>query len=375
LLRAGPACLPGQFLLTGYRGMPFWSAEQLFLYRSAINDQALTALPAAALADCPCSFVAHPSFIKVHPMKISNRNAFTLVELLVVIAIIGILVGLLLPAVQQVREAARRTQCFNNMRQVGLALLNFESAHRRFPRGWEVDDVPGSTASDGLPGWGWAAKILPMLEQGNLYQEFDFSMAADDEAFRETREHVIETFLCPSDPSEDVMQWEWIDGQYSDPPPPSFAPSAPAALSDPHEDLYVSRCNYSGVFGSNEIEGNETSGNGMFFQNSRIRTRDIRDGLSNTLMCGERLATRGTVTWVAADPHIPEGAARIVGVTDHPPNDREHSHFEDFASAHPDGATFLSADGSVRLLPDVIDEQLYRALSTRAGGEVTSLWD
>ena len=298
----------------------------------------------------------------------SLKRGFTLVELLVVIAIIGILVGMLLPAVQQVREAARRTACSNNIRQVGIALHNYHSAMRRLPMGWEVDSVAPPLPDEteyGLPGWGWATKILPYLEQGNIYKEFDFSLDADDDEFKETREFVIASFLCPSDPSPAVMEWDWIAEEFiEDPLPPSE-----------HEDLYVSRCNYSGVFGSIEIEDNEENGNGLFFQNSSIRFRDITDELSNTLMCGERLATRGTVTWVAADPHIPEGAARIVGVTDHLPNDIEHGHFEDFASAHPAGAMFLSADGSVRMVSDFIDEHVYQALSTRAGGEVVSVWD
>ncbi len=317
-------------------------------------------------------------------MNIKKRNAFTLVELLVVIAIIGILMGLLLPAVQQVREAARRTECSNNIRQLGLALHNFESAHRHLPTGWQVDELPtGLTGlgEEGLPGWGWATKILPYLEQGNVHRQFDFSLALDDEAFESTREHVIATFLCPSDPSDEVMPWDWIAEEFDhDHPHDPFAPGpfAPGLIGDDghdHDDLYVSRCNYSGVFGSLEIEGNEDRGDGLFFRNSKIRFKNITDGLSNTLMCGERLGTRGTVTWVGADPHIEEGPARIVGVTDHLLNDEEHGHFEDFASAHPQGALFLSADGSVRLMPDFVDEELYRALSTRSGGEVTGIWD
>ncbi len=321
-------------------------------------------------------------------MKVSrNHFGFTLVELLVVIAIIGILVGLLLPAVQQVREAARRTECSNNIRQIGLALHMHHDTLRRLPTGWEVyDDImspgpgfPGMPFDDddheeGLPGWGWATKVLPYLEQGNLYKEFDFSLDADNEEFEETREHVIATFLCPSDPSPEVMLWDWLDEEFEhdhdDGGEPFMHDTEPH-----HEDLMVSRCNYSGVFGSIEIEGNERNGNGLFFENSNVRFRDITDGLSNTLMCGERLATRGTVTWVGADPHIEEGAARIVGVTDHLPNNRDHAHFEDFASAHTVGAMFLSADGSVRLLPNFIDEEVYRGLSTRSGQEVISVWE
>ena len=303
---------------------------------------------------------------------IRNRKGFTLIELLVVIAVIGILVSLLLPAVQQVRESARRTECANNIRQIGLALQNYQSATRKLPMGWQVDDVSGiSDEQEGLPGWGWAARILPHLEQGNIYREFDFSLNADDEEFEETREYVIATFLCPSDPSPEIMEWDWISEEYGDDHDDDDDQSGFVHDTEPpREVLFVSRNNYSGVFGSIELEGNERNGNGLFFENSQVRPRDITDGLSHTMMCGERLATRGTVTWVGADPNIPEGAARIVGVADHVVNDADSGHFEDFASAHPIGAMFLLADGSTHFLPNTIDLQVYQALASRAGGEI-----
>src|SRR5437868_1890332 len=94
----------------------------------------------------------------------SRRHAFTLVELLVVIAIIGVLVALLLPAVQMAREAARMTQCKNNLRQIGIAIHNRHNSHGALPPGWTADQP------EGTPGWGWASELLPQLEQGNLYQ-------------------------------------------------------------------------------------------------------------------------------------------------------------------------------------------------------------
>lgn len=305
-------------------------------------------------------------------MSKNNRRGFTLIELLVVIAIIGILMALLLPAVQQVREAARRTQCLNNQRQIGLALHNFESAHRHLPAGWEVDEFGLLPENDALPGWGWAAKILPQIEQGNAYNELDFRTALDEENYDAIREHIIPSFQCPSDPSPQIMEWDWIAEGFDHDHDDDHGFHDDDDDDHDHEDLMVSRANYSGVFGSLEIEDNEANGNGMFYQNSYMRFRSVTDGLSNTLMCGERLATRGTVTWIGADPHIEEGAARIVGCTDHILNDWQDGHFEDFASAHPTGANFLAADGSTRFISENIDLTLYQALSTRSGGEVAS---
>ena len=133
-----------------------------------------------------------------------SRRAFTLVELLVVIAVIGILVALMLPAVQAAREAARRTSCYNNMKQVGLALHMYHDTHKQLPAGW-IAQLPGSQQSHwlGEPGWGWCARILPFLEQVQVQDslvhfELPITAPANDAA----RVQIIPTFRCPTDIGE-----------------------------------------------------------------------------------------------------------------------------------------------------------------------------
>jgi prepilin-type processing-associated H-X9-DG protein len=136
----------------------------------------------------------------------------------------------------------------------------------------------------------------------------------------------------------------------------------------------IARANYSGIFGTAAIENAPASGNGIFFENSRVRFADILDGQSNTLLVGERASrrdsppTEGSATWVGAIPGAHRSMARIVGRADRVPND-VLGDFADFGSYHPFGANFVMADASVRMISDEIDASVYRALATRAGGE------
>lgn len=290
----------------------------------------------------------------------NRRSAFTLIELLVVIAIIGILVGLLFPAIQTVRESARRTQCSNNLRQIGLATLNHESSFQKLPPGWTSSD-----ASDplGLPGWGWGYHLLSQVEAVNVYNRINFNLAIDDPFHEEILRTVIPIFQCASDPAAEVINLaEHVEGH---PIPAAHDPDD----DHDHEELWVGRSNYSGVFGSNEIEDTPAVGNGMFFANSNIRLRDVLDGQSNTLMFGERRNDLGGLSWVGVDAHIDEPFARVVGGCDHPPNDRG-GHFEDFRSYHRIGANFVLVDGSTHFINDAIDLVIYQSLATRAGSEV-----
>lgn len=282
-------------------------------------------------------------------------------ELLVVIAIIGILIAMLMPAVQQVREAARRISCSNNMKQIGLALHMYHDSRNQLPSGWLATD------DDGEPGWGWAAQLLPYLEQGNLYDQINLSIPVDDHAVEDVRVQIIPGYLCPSDPSEEVLLLAAIlEDDHDD---DHSAIHDPDDGHDHDEDLLVSRGNYSGVFGSLEIEDNHRAGDGVFYENSDTELADVFDGLSNTIFSGERKATLGTVTWVGVSPAVDEPFARVVGAADHPPNSPA-GHFEDFSSFHPGGANFVFGDGSVHMIGDTVDEEVFQGLATRDGGEV-----
>ena len=190
-----------------------------------------------------------------------QRRGFTLVELLVVIAIIGILIGMLLPAVQQVREAARRIQCANNVRQLSLAVLNYESSQMLFPPGWNsVSEI------DTNPGWGWSAILLPFIEQNNLASQIDYQSSITAPVNEAILQQVVQGHLCPSDPDPEVADLSDATGN-------SVGNNGGSGTRNDDQssgNLMVARSNYSGVFGNIEISGNPFEGTGVFFGNSRV---------------------------------------------------------------------------------------------------------
>ncbi len=317
-----------------------------------------------------------------------NRNAFTLVELLVVIAIIGILIGMLLPAVQQVREAARRIECANNTRQIGLALLNYESAHQVFPPGWTTTMSTTASHTDahsanmlGEPGWGWSAFILPQMEQQSVHEQINLAVAIDAHHHEEIIKTVIPFYICPSDPEAELVnldvhvedehdhhvedEHDHHDGQLRN----SFHDPEP---EHDHNERWVGRSNYSGCFGSTTIQHNPFDGNGAFFANSKLKLGEFTDGLSNTVVVGERTNELATVSWVGFVPEVDEPGARVLGAALHEPNCDER-HASSFRSYHPGGINVVLGDGSAHFVSSNIDETLFRALATRRGGEVVSI--
>lgn len=286
------------------------------------------------------------------------RSGFTLIELLVVIAIIAVLIALLLPAVQQAREAARRTECRNKLKQLGLAIHNYHDSFGTVPPGW-VGVTAGQPDVSGVNGWGWASKLLPELDQSPLYNQINFQTQVGSTANAAVRTTVLPVLLCPSDVS--LQRWNI----------PASGTSTP--LAD------VAGASYAGVFGKDEVDfcnglapGVPCISDGMFFLNSKVRFADVTDGLSSTLVVGERQTRAGNgwlYTWAGVVGGGDNPICRILGDTDVVPNN-SLVRMDEFASYHTGGAQFVLGDGAVRFISTNIDLKIYRNLSSRNAGDV-----
>jgi len=287
-------------------------------------------------------------------------SGFTLIELLVVIAIIAVLIALLLPAVQQAREAARRSQCKNNLKQLGLAMHNYHDTFGVFPPGWiAATRGVGPDVNGGLNGFGGGTMILPMMDQAPVYNQFRFELSLNDPTGTPSNRSLLATpmaaFRCPSDPAPVTWQLKNSAGTI--------------VISD------VASTNYIALFGLRAIEecyllppGQTCRAEGIFYHNSRVRMADITDGSSQTLMMGERVHDRFPSTWSGVIIAGANPLERILGHADHTPNTAFHK--EDFGSRHIGGTHFLMGDSSVRFFTENIDLRTYMGLGTIQGGEV-----
>ncbi len=359
------------------------------------------------------------------PSSRSRPRGFTLIELLVVIAIISTLIALLLPAVQSAREAARRAQCVNNLKQIGLALMNYETIIGAFPPGYvDGQNNPNYTPDlDVGPGWGWAAQSLSAMEQQSVYNSINFNLGIGTKANTTSAMTTLGAFQCPSDGFQQPVVL--YDSTFS-------TPIATVAHSN-----YVGTCGweecfvnaggnpqpfYSNPNDANDSDGDPTdgiygsgvsctfgaAGVGLFYRNSGNRIANVTDGTSNTVIVGERCGAHCPATWTGAvtgarspawmasspwtTPNTPPSQCQNTGngtaydnadfdealclghgnVTHKPNSDDPFFDPDTFWSMHPGGCNFLFGDGSVHFIKASINGPIYQYLMTISGGEINA---
>jgi prepilin-type N-terminal cleavage/methylation domain-containing protein/prepilin-type processing-associated H-X9-DG protein len=282
-----------------------------------------------------------------------TQRGFTLIELLVVIAIIGVLVALLLPAVQAAREAARRASCVNNLKQMGIALHNYHDANGVLPSGYTY------VLGYGTGGFGWAAMILPQEEQAAIFNAINFCLPAWSSQNVTACVQVLSVYQCPSDTT--------VRGFLQ------------------REGFNFARSSYVANFGPNDLDLAPEDRAGVFSRNSSTRFADISDGLSQTLAASERTNAVFIIV-VGSANHFDLETVWPGAIKQNPVDDHGHTalfqsaytisspFFDDrnVMSYHPGGTDYLFADGSVKFLKTSIAVGVYQGLGSRAGGEVIS---
>jgi prepilin-type N-terminal cleavage/methylation domain-containing protein/prepilin-type processing-associated H-X9-DG protein len=314
-------------------------------------------------------------------MRARIRPAFTLIELLVVIAIIAILIALLVPAVQKVRESAARLQCANNLKQIGLALLGYHDTLKVFPPGYAASGPFVNGGTDTTPGWGWGTYILPYLDQMPLYSEFDLTQPVQNYSGIQT---MLAVYICPSD----------------------IVPPGPFAVTDVNWNpiCLAAPTSYAGCCGGSYVNSSGTTStvstttgmndtgisNGILYRNSTVTIDQITDGTSNTVLVEERCFANVMGIWAGAinNGYCNQGAynqAAVAGKLGQVAGDLVLIHastinslsgrnLDDCNSKHPGGANILFADGTVHFIRNIAsgttDSTTFEAMGTIAGGEI-----
>ncbi|NBS33208.1 MAG: DUF1559 domain-containing protein [Planctomycetia bacterium] len=322
------------------------------------------------------------------------RQAFTLIELLVVIAIIGVLVGLLLPAVQQAREAARRASCGNNLKQIGLAFHNYNDINKRFPKGLHfcgsgTSSWGGPQPSDLPRGWAWGSYILPFLEEANLYDDLKVEVGKVSDVVNTLGQTVVNTYRCPTDAAKGINEDRCANG----------AKSMKGATSN-----YVGNCGNAlsprnrqyRDLSSADQQILKDHHSGLVIPGVKIKPHEVTDGLSKTILAGERdsadlghgdhaasfwigLAHHATPSWPGAlngfMTYFNEAAGTLLVINAGTPTTTDTFHVggelaDSWSSKHPGGAQFVFADGSVRMLQETINNATLHDLCSRNDGDV-----
>ena len=300
------------------------------------------------------------------------KRGFTLIELLVVIAIIAILIALLLPAVQQAREAARRTQCKNNLKQIGLAVHNYHDVYGMFPTGSVPWVDPGNAnLFRNKASWGWHAFILPQIDQAPLFNTLQVNdrtlyditsnrAITPDRNSLSTMFPALTAFQCPSDTTGPNLK----AGMRRQ----NFNGANQSGINGPVNNWRPPTSNYPGVCGFRDINRPNGPGRaaqrGTFYNNSRVRFRDFTDGTTNTLIVGERDKRCGAGSWIGN--RAPRGGGthgadftfgKVSKIINDPINAGANNCTDGFSSKHVGGAQFLLGDGSVRFISENIDSK------------------
>jgi prepilin-type N-terminal cleavage/methylation domain-containing protein/prepilin-type processing-associated H-X9-DG protein len=284
-----------------------------------------------------------------------HGRAFTLIELLVVMAVIAVLLGMLFPATQAAREAARRLSCVNNLMQLGIAIQSYETTHELLPPGVINDTAPIKNVAKGYH-VGWMTQILPLVDRKAVFRKFDPSASVYDPVNLTCRLTMINMFLCPSDPGP---KREPADG--------------------------VASSNYAACY--HDVEAPiGLKNNGCFFLNSRVRYDDVLDGTSQTIFLGEKRLFGGELGWASGTRStlrnmgsfmggVPGGfgASMLpVGEDDTGSEAENPDPVGGYGSSHPGGSNFAFGDGSVKFLKFGISPRVMRQLANRADGELLS---